>query len=247
MRPEKSSNFQLQNFLLMFLTNENKEVHVQAQKAPLISPSGPLSSGASGPAAPHRCCDCHQTHHSSNSAQSSALSDVFSASASGFLAADSGPVRLRLLAPGWYNWIAGRSWRDGGKSFRQVHGRIVWKALLLFSPYFADALFSRPFSPLWQTSSPFLRGLPGFHTSSCPHCALSPFSPHLLASCMSSLRPAVLSFSAALHPDAWGAPSLSAAAPSPALCPDPCRAPWTPFVHVLQFCNWMTKAVSVKY
>lgn len=144
----------------MFLTNENKEVHVQAQKAPLISPSEPLSAGASGPAAPHRCCDCHQTHHSSNSAQSSAFSDVFSASASGFLAADSGPVRLRLLAPGWYNWIAGRSWRDGGKSFRQVDGRIVWKAVVL-TLFRSRSLFSSFLSSLADFMA-FSEGSPRF-------------------------------------------------------------------------------------
>lgn len=39
MWPEKSSwcDFWLQNFLLTFLTNENKEGHIQAQEAPQVS------------------------------------------------------------------------------------------------------------------------------------------------------------------------------------------------------------------
>lgn len=54
---------------------------------------------------------CHQKRR----AQSSPFSTVFLLSISVFLSAgvDSAPPapkRLRLLAPGWYSWIAGRSW-----------------------------------------------------------------------------------------------------------------------------------------
>lgn len=107
-------------------------------------------------------------------------------------------------------------------------------------PYFAAVLFyhSPPSCCLWQALPPFrsTRSLHGFHPFSSPRRALFPFSSHPPASCMSYLRLAVLSFFADLHPDAWCAPSLFAAVPSPGLCLDLRHAPWTPSARVHPFC-----------
>lgn len=190
MQPKKKSfiwcdlQLQIQSFLLTFLTNENNEGshsgtrgsrnyprHGQSWRLwPRCSTSLLWANAglfALSLSSPNAMC------HKQKSAQSSALSATFSDCGSGFLAAglESPPAptaRLRLLAPGWYSWMAGRSWSREHTSQKCWYEQFDEKLQLL--PYFVAVLFSHhpPFCHLWWASPPSQRNLPRFRTSSSP-------------------------------------------------------------------------------